>query len=59
MKNLNGNLLPRNLSEREVYEKQQKKYNIISMDPISHKETIKKYPIYRLENSDYNYYKKQ
>lgn len=46
------------MSERDIYEKQQKKYNIITIQPKEYNETIKKYPIYRLENSDENYYRK-
>lgn len=50
--------LPRVLNERDIYEKQEKKYNIITIQPKEHQETIKKYPKYRLENQDNNYYKK-
>ena len=50
--------LPRVVNERDIYEKQEKKYNIITIQPKDHQETIKKYPIYRLENQDQNYYRK-
>ena len=50
--------LPRVLNERDIYEKQEKKYNIITIQPKDYNETIKKYPKYHLENQDQNYYKK-
>ena len=50
--------LPKYTSEREIYEKQEKKYNIISIQPKKYRETIKKYPKFHLENLDGNYYKK-
>lgn len=50
--------LPKFINERDIYEKQQKKYNIITILPKEYNETIKKYPKYRLENMDLNYYKK-
>ena len=43
------------LDEKDVYEKQERKYDIVSMLPKTHSETIKKYPKLRLENSDENY----
>jgi hypothetical protein len=42
--------LNRYISEKEVYEKQQKGYNIISVQPKEYEDTIKVYPKYRLEN---------
>ena len=50
--------LPRMLNERDIYEKQEKKYNIITIQPKDYQETIKKYPKYHLENQDQNYYRK-
>lgn len=50
--------LPKLLNERDIYEKQEKKYNIISIQPKEYQETIKKYPKFHLENLDENYYKK-
>lgn len=50
--------LNRYISDKEVYEKQQKGYNIISVQPKEYEDTIKVYPKYRLENEDRNYYKK-
>ena len=38
----------KHLNERDIYEKQEKKYNIISIMPKEYKETIKKYPKYHL-----------
>lgn len=35
-------------NERDIYEKQEKKYNIISIQPKQYHETIKKYPKYHL-----------
>lgn len=46
------------LNERDIYEKQEKKYNIITIQPKEYNETIKKYPKYRLEHIDQNYYRK-
>jgi hypothetical protein len=46
------------VNERDIYEKQEKKYNIITIQPKEYNETIKKYPKYRLENIDNNYYRK-
>lgn len=50
--------LNRFISDREVYEKQQKNYNIINVQPKEYKDTINLFPKYRLENSDANYFKK-
>lgn len=50
--------LPRLLNERDIYEKQEKKYNIITIQPKDYQETIKKYPKYHLEDHDLNYYRK-
>ena len=36
------------ISERDVYEKQKSKYDIITVQPTVSLETIKKYPKYRL-----------
>ncbi len=38
------------ISDKQVYEKQQKDYNIISVQPNLYENTIKVYPIYRLEH---------
>ena len=46
------------INERDIYEKQQSKYNIITIQPRQYDETIKKYPKYRLEDMDVNYFKK-
>ena len=46
------------ISDKEVYEKQQKNYNIISVQPREYPDTIKVFPKYRLENEDQNYFKK-
>ena len=43
LKNLN-----RFISDKEVYEKQQKNYNIISVQPKEYQDTIKMFPKYRL-----------
>lgn len=50
--------LNRFISDKEVYEKQQKNYNIISAQPKEYEDTIKIYPKYRLENSEGNYQRK-
>jgi hypothetical protein len=50
--------LNRYISDKEVYDKQQKNYNIINVQPKEYEDTIKVYPKYRLENEDRNYYKK-
>jgi len=50
--------LNRFISDKEVYEKQQKNYNIISVQPREYQDTIRMFPNYRLENEDHNYYKK-
>ena len=46
------------ISDKEVYEKQQKTYNIINVQPKEYHDTIKLFPKYRLENEDKNYFKK-
>ena len=48
-------LSKKKVDEKDIYEKQERKYNIISILPKTHNETIKKYPKFRLENSDENY----
>lgn len=50
-------LLP-NISDRDIYMKQAKNYNIISIKPNQYNESIKKYPKYHLEDQDANFYKK-
>jgi len=40
--------LNRFISDKEVYEKQQKNYNIISVQPKEYQDTIKFFPKYRL-----------
>lgn len=50
--------LNRFISDKEVYEKQQKNYNIISVQPKEYQDTIKLFPKYRLQNEDQNYFKK-
>ncbi len=50
--------LNRFISDKEVFEKQQKNYNIISIQPKEYQDTIKMFPKYRLENEDQNYFKK-
>ncbi len=50
--------LNRYISDKEVYEKQQKNYNIINVQPKQYEDTIKLFPKYRLENEDRSYYKK-
>jgi hypothetical protein len=51
-------ILNRYISDIDIYEKQQKNYNIISVQPKEYHDTIKMFPKYRLENADQNYYKK-
>ena len=41
-----------------MFEKQQKNYNIISVQPKEYQDTIKMFPKYHLENDDSHYYKK-
>ena len=50
--------LNRYISDREVYEKQQKNYNIISVQPKEYQDTIKMFPKYHLEDQDQNYFRK-
>ena len=50
--------LNRYISDKEVFEKQQKNYNIISVQPKEYQDTIKMFPKYRLENQDQNYFRK-
>jgi hypothetical protein len=46
------------VSDKQVYDKQQKDYNIISSKPKFYEDSIKMYPKYRLENEDRNYFRK-
>lgn len=50
--------LNRYISDKEVYEKQQKNYNIINVQPKEYQDTIKVFPKYHLENEDANYFRK-
>ena len=50
--------LNRFISDKEVYDKQSRNYNIISAQPKEFDDTIKVFPKYRLENSDSNYQRK-
>ena len=50
--------LNRYISDREVFEKQQKNYNIISVQPKEYQDTIKMFPKYHLEDQDQNYFRK-
>jgi hypothetical protein len=50
--------LNRYISDREVYEKQQKNYNIISVQPKEYQDTIKMFPKYHLEDQDHHYFRK-
>ena len=46
------------LEDRDIYQKQRSKFDIISMQPVWHQETIKKYPKYTLEDKDAYYYRR-
>lgn len=46
------------VTDREIYNKQSNKFNIISLKPREVKDGIKIYPKYTLENQDDFYYKK-
>ena len=48
----------RYISDKDVFEKQSKNYNIISVQPRETMDTIKVFPKYRLENEDRNYFRK-
>lgn len=50
--------LNRFISDREVFEKQQKNYNIINVQPNECQPTIKMFPKYHLEDQDHNYFRK-
>lgn len=41
-----------------MFEKQQKNYNIISVQPKEYQDTIKVFPKYHLEDQDHNYFRK-
>ena len=41
-----------------MFEKQQKNYNIISVQPKEYQDTIKMFPKYHLEDEDRNYFRK-
>ena len=61
MSNVGSNSLKtlnRYISDREIYEKQQKNYNIISVQPKEYQDTIKVFPKYHLEDQDHNYFRK-
>ena len=45
-------------SEKDVYNKQNANFNIISLKPKEYNETIKQYPKYTLEDKDAYYYRK-
>lgn len=46
------------LEDKDIYRRQNQRYNIISMEPINHQETIKKYPKFTLEDKDAYYFRK-
>jgi hypothetical protein len=46
------------LEDKDIYNKQRNKFDIISMKPVEHDETIKKYPKFTLEDKDAYYYRK-
>ena len=46
------------IEDKDIYQRQSKQFNIISMEPLSHQETIKKYPKFTLEDKDAYYYRK-
>ena len=46
------------LEDRDIYNKQKSKFDIISMKPAENRETIKKYPKLTLEDKDAYYYRR-
>lgn len=46
------------LEDRDIYNRQRSKFDIISMQPVGNEETIKKYPKFTLEDKDVNYYRR-
>lgn len=46
------------ISDKEIYEKQQKGYNIINVQPKEYCDTLRVYSKYRFEDLDRNYFKK-
>ena len=46
------------VTEKDVYNKQNANFNIISLKPKEYQETIKQYPKYTLEDKDPYYYRK-
>lgn len=45
-------------NDQEVYKKQEKKFNIITLKPNPYEQTIKQYPKLTLEDKDVYFYKK-
>ena len=50
--------LNHHISDKEVYEKQQSRFNIINAQPKLYEDTIRFFPKYRYENLDRNFFKK-
>ena len=45
-------------NDQEIYKKQEKKFNIITLKPNPYEQTIKQYPKLTLEDKDVYFYKK-
>jgi hypothetical protein len=45
-------------NDQEVYKKQEKKFNIITLKPNSYNQTIRQYPKLTLEDKDAYFYRK-
>lgn len=56
LSNIGSSLLK--LEDRDIYNTQRSKYDIITMGPTHQDETIKKYPKFTLEDKDMNYLKR-
>ena len=46
------------MRDQDIYKKQQSSLDIITSEPVWHKETIKKYPRYTLEDKDAYYFRR-
>ena len=46
------------MGDRDIYNLQKPKFDIVSQAPVWHQETIKKYPKYSLEDKDVYYYRR-
>jgi hypothetical protein len=50
MNGLDGRMIP--LNENDIYRKQEKRFNIITLKPKEHEQSLHQYPKFTLEDRD-------